>query len=176
MHRNVVLQFGGCFCALQAPSCRFRALVLLGHGEMPGKGAASSGQRLLMMLCAMSLFSKTGRCLYKKWMRIRGLKAKHSFLSQTMSLEELLFEGRHRICDVHQDGDAYVSGGTEYSGWDLALPSSSAPSQGPKAPGFPYVQSLQVGWKSHRSLGHLSGTQMRSRLFPLWRERGFLLL
>lgn len=146
---------------MQAPSCRLRALVLPRHGELPGEGAASSGQQLFVMFRALSLSSKAGGCLYKKWMRIRDLKAKHSLLSQTMSLEELLFEGRCGICDVHRDAGAYVSGGVENSGWDLALPSSSAPSQEPRAPGFPYMQSLHMGWKSHRSLGHLSGTQMR---------------
>lgn len=36
-----VLQFGGCFCVLQVPSSRLRALVLPGHGELQDKAQDS---------------------------------------------------------------------------------------------------------------------------------------
>lgn len=46
----------------------------------------------------------------------QGLESKaHRFLNQTVRLEDLLFEGRPGIRDVHQDGDAYVSGRVEHS-------------------------------------------------------------
>lgn len=44
--------------------------------------------------------------------------------------------------------------------------------------GHPFSLSAKplCGWKSHRSFGHFWGRQMRSRLFPLWRNSRFLLL
>lgn len=87
----------------------------------------------------------------------QGLESKtHGLLSRILSLEEPLFEGSHGICDVHQGGDAYVGGGVEYLGWDPAFPSSSSPSQQPRAPGFPYgMEKPLLPWTFIRNPGEI---------------------